>query len=189
MVRVLVLFYREDGGSTFFRNCVPTHPWHQPATTYVNNTRSCKYSWDAPDDERKYCSKHVEQSRNNKLSYTVASCWSFSKIISWTSKLHILSRIKRDIINVHWSSWKAPVILSYCIETWIFSTDYQISWKPVQYEFSCSMWKDGRTDMTKVIVAFRNFANAPQKTNQFMLCMEKSRLLFWCIQNSWMYLC
>jgi hypothetical protein len=28
----------------------------------------------APDDERKYRSKHVEQPRNNKLSYTVASC-------------------------------------------------------------------------------------------------------------------
>ena len=28
------------------------------------------------DDERKYRSKHVAQPRNNKLSYTVASCWS-----------------------------------------------------------------------------------------------------------------
>jgi hypothetical protein len=33
---------------------------------------------DASDDERKYRSKHVEQPRNNKLSYTVASFWSFS---------------------------------------------------------------------------------------------------------------
>jgi len=39
---------------------VPTHPWHQPVTTYVNYTRSCKYSWDSPHDERKYRSKHVE---------------------------------------------------------------------------------------------------------------------------------
>ena len=29
--------------------CVPTQPGHQPAATYVNNTRSCKYSCDAPD--------------------------------------------------------------------------------------------------------------------------------------------
>jgi hypothetical protein len=50
----------------------------QPAATYVCNTRSCKYGLDAPDDERKYGSKHVEQLRNNKLSYTVASFWSFS---------------------------------------------------------------------------------------------------------------
>ena len=42
--------------------------WQQPATTYVNNTRSCTYSLDAPHDERKYRSKHVEQRRNNKLS-------------------------------------------------------------------------------------------------------------------------
>jgi hypothetical protein len=46
------------------------------------NTRGCKYSLDAPDDERKYRSKHVEQPKNNKLSYSVASCWSFSYIIS-----------------------------------------------------------------------------------------------------------
>ena len=46
---------------------------HRP----VYNTRSCEYRLDAPDDEQKYRSKHVEQPRNNKLSYTVASCWSF----------------------------------------------------------------------------------------------------------------
>jgi hypothetical protein len=39
------------------------------------------YSLDAPEDEQKYRSKHVEQPRYNKLSYTVASCWSFSDII------------------------------------------------------------------------------------------------------------
>ena len=42
-----------------------------------NDTSGCKYSLDAPDDERKYPLKYVEQPRNNKLSYTVASCWSF----------------------------------------------------------------------------------------------------------------
>jgi len=35
----------------------------------------------APNDEHKHRSKHVEQPRNNKLSYTVASYWSFSYII------------------------------------------------------------------------------------------------------------
>jgi hypothetical protein len=53
-------------------------PRYRPAMTHENNTRSCTYSLDAPDDERKYCSKHVEQSRNIKLYYTVVSCWSFS---------------------------------------------------------------------------------------------------------------
>jgi hypothetical protein len=36
--------------------------------------------FNAPDDERNYRSKHVEQPRNNKLSYTMASSWSFSYI-------------------------------------------------------------------------------------------------------------
>jgi len=31
-----------------------THPWHQPAATGVNNIRSCKYRWNAPDDKWKY---------------------------------------------------------------------------------------------------------------------------------------
>ena len=49
-------------------------------------------------------------------------------------------------------------------ETWISSTyfrkilKYQVSCKSVQRETNCSM----RTDMTKLIVDFRNFANAPK---------------------------
>jgi hypothetical protein len=73
----------------------------------------------------------------------------------------ILGRIERDtIINVPRSSCGVPVILVSFNETWIFSTDfpnislpkYQIQWKSVQWEPSCSM----RRDMTKLIVAFRN---------------------------------
>jgi hypothetical protein len=52
-------------------------------------------------------------------------------------------------------------------ETWIFHTDfriilkYQISWKSVQWEPSCSMRTDGQTDMKMLIVTFRNFVKAP----------------------------
>jgi Fe-S-cluster formation regulator IscX/YfhJ len=42
---------------------------------------------------------------------------------------------------------------------------YQVSSNSFQWEPSCSMRTDGRThrqtDMTKLIVAFRNFANGP----------------------------
>ena len=62
----------------------------------------------------------------------------------------------------------------YCqvlTETWIFSTDfrkilkYQISWKSVQYEQSCSL----RTDVTKLIVAFSIYAYAPKP---FFSCLQ-----------------
>ena len=33
---------------------------------------------------------------------------------------------------------------------------YQVSWKSVQWEPSCSTWADGGADKTKLIVAFRN---------------------------------
>jgi hypothetical protein len=57
-------------------------------------------------------------------------------------------------------------------QTWVFSRDvrkirkYQISWKCVQWEPGCSIQKDrrtyGQTDMTKLIVALRNFRKAPK---------------------------
>jgi hypothetical protein len=64
---------------------------------------------------------------------------------------------------------KYPLFLSNFNETWIFSTGFRkkkcsgvkISWKSVQWELSCSH-ADGQTDMTKLIVIFRNFANAPK---------------------------
>ena len=39
----------------------------RPVTTNVSKTRSCNYSLEAPNDERSYRSKHVEQSRNNGI--------------------------------------------------------------------------------------------------------------------------
>ena len=65
----------------------------------------------------------------------------------------VLRRIHRDtIVNVHRSSCKVPVILSYFNSNWIFSTDFQkiiknqFPWKSVQWDMSCSMRTDGRSD-------------------------------------------
>ena len=82
-------------------------------------------------------------------------------------------RNKRDIKSVHKSSCKVPVILFQILMKQGVSTDFrrilknQISWKSVQWKPSCSMRTDGQTnprttDMTKLIVAFRSFANAPK---------------------------
>jgi hypothetical protein len=65
---------------------------------------------------------------------------------------------------------KHPLFLSDCNKTWIFSTvfrkilKYEYSRKPFHWESSCPMRFDRRTDITKLIVAFRNSANPPIKT-------------------------
>ena len=64
---------------------------------------------------------------------------------------------------------KYPLFLSDFNETLIFSTDfrkepkYQVSSKSVRWEPNCSI---GQTDVTKLIVSFRNFAKAPNKSAQ-----------------------
>jgi len=52
-------------------------------------------------------------------------------------------------------------------------THYQISRKCVYWKLTASMRADGRTDMTKQIVAFRNFANAAVKQPEH--CNERQR--------------
>ena len=81
--------------------------------------------------------------------------------------LRIFERVM--VKNVNRSSCNVPAIFAHFNETLIFSTNfrkipkYQISLKSVQCEPSCSVRTDRRTDMTKLIIAFHNFANAPEK--------------------------
>jgi len=64
---------------------------------------------------------------------------------------------------------KYPLFLSDFNKTWIFSTrfiktlKYQISWKSIQWEPSCAMRTDGRSDTTNLTVAFHNSAKVLKK--------------------------
>ena len=58
--------------------------------TNVSKTRRCNYSLEAPDDERQYRSKHVEQSRNNK-------------IINCPTQLHLVGHFYEICIMMHGS--------------------------------------------------------------------------------------
>jgi hypothetical protein len=76
--------------------------------------------------------------------------WFYLQLLSET--FLILRRIQRhSTISVHRSSCKVPVILVTFNETSIFLTDfrkiltYQISWKSVQWELTCSMRTDRQT--------------------------------------------
>jgi len=47
--------------------------------------------------------------------------------------------------------------------------------RPVEAELlHADRWKDGRTDMTKLIVAFLNFANAPTNNSTFYVTVPCS---------------
>jgi hypothetical protein len=76
--------------------------------------------------------------------------------------------------NVYWSSSKVPIILSDFNEISMFTTDFQeilkyqilrisVWWKP-----GYSMLMDGQTNVTKLIVAFRNCVNVPQNVFIFL---------------------
>jgi len=68
------------------------------------------------------------------------------------------------LIFVYSTRYSCQILMNHGI----FSADfreilkYLISWKFFQWEPSCSNQTDRQTDMTKLIVAFRNFAKAPK---------------------------
>ena len=68
--------------------------------------------------------------------------------------------------SVYWSSCKVPLFLSDFNETSILSTDFSINPYIENFmkirQFGAKLFHaDERTDMTKLIAAFRNYANTP----------------------------
>jgi hypothetical protein len=102
----------------------------------------------------------------------------------------ILRRTERDmVINIHLFSCKVPIFLVRCSRNLNFLDRYSkntsilnfVKIGPVRAELSHADrrrdQKDGRTDRTRLIVAFRNFAKAPEnKRKEHPLLRPKGTL-------------
>jgi len=97
----------------------------------------------------------------------------------------ILKRTERDVIKKMYIDLhvKYPIFMSDFNETrifWIYFRrirKYQISWKSVHWEPSCSMRTNGQT-MTKQIVSFRNSTNAPKNAWPIILAVSVTSQIF-----------
>ena len=79
----------------------------------------------------------VSHSKRNSARHDQKCTLLFIVLVSCSWKLNFLDRFSKKI-------------------------KYQISWKSDEWEPSCSMRTERRTDNTELTVAFRNFANAPE---------------------------
>ena len=77
--------------------------------------------------------------------------------------------------------------LEFFFDSFSKNFKYQISSKSVQWEANCCMRTDGRTDMTKLIVDFRNFANVPKNEHaeirHLTLCTYLTDNFEWHVPN------
>jgi hypothetical protein len=96
--------------------------------------------------------------------------WVFIPSTLLSETFLILRRTRRDtILNLYRPSRKVPVLFPGFNKTWIFSTEfrnilkYQILWKSIQWDSSCSTRTDRWTDKHEADTSrFPHFANAPK---------------------------
>jgi hypothetical protein len=138
------------------------------STNFVRNISHSKKKWTRYDKNIRWSSCKVPSVLSD-FNETWIFSTDFVRNISHSKK-----KWMRYDKNIRWSSCKVPSVFFDFNETWIFSTDFrknpQISnftkIRPVGAELFHS---DGRTEVTKLIVAFRNFANASKNPS---ICSE-----------------
>jgi hypothetical protein len=101
-----------------------------------------------------------------------------------TDTFLILRRNERDVIkNFIYFHVNSPLLSSYFNETWNIAgyirktLQLQISWKSVQWEPSCSMWTDRRTDRQadrhdKANNSFSQFCESACKRDRMLVEMK-----------------
>ena len=161
-----------------------------PSAFYLHYWRNCrnilfKFQLEITDIGSKMCMSHIvicslpgsttflrvisKRARFKKKILTIKRLfWASIQFLSDT--FLIVRRTKRDVIAVYVGLHvQDPLFLPDFNKTWIFSTgirkilQHQISQNPPSGSrvVPCGR-KDGQTDMTLLIAAFRNFANAPK---------------------------
>jgi len=122
------------------------------------------YNIQTPGNHPKESIQHSGHSKS--LSIILVKCMFFFIFSSTVSEIFLILKKLRQVwyISIH---VKYPLFLSDFNKTWIFSTEFRkssnkISRKSVQWGPSCSIRTDGRTDITKLIVAFHNSAKGPK---------------------------
>jgi len=109
--------------------------------------------------------KRCDFRKKKKVTEYKTCVWFSLQLLSET--FLILRRNERDMIKIYIGLHvKYPLFLSDFNETWIFGTIFEKSSNNKFHEnpsSGCRVVPCGGADMTKLIVAFRNFANAPRK--------------------------
>jgi len=61
-------------------------------------------------------------------------------------KICIGLHVYYQLVFMYTTNYSTAILMKLKFSSHILEKYYQISWKSVQWEHSCSMWKDGRTD-------------------------------------------